>query len=329
MTEVRRLSTALALALVALRFCTGLHFYSEGTKKLSYNSGTGELTVNFSAEGFLKQAVGPLAGFFRGMVPSFYDWQQTLVQPREAGAAADDDQPPYAAWEERIEAGFRQQQEAFGKLSGITDEQRTASAERLEFRVQQLKDYLDGQAGDIAEYQHELWRLRQWEARPEAEGAPFQQERIAEKQAELGAQPLAWVKQAEGIERGFHDDLRALLTPEQEQAGLAEKAVRSLSNPQAIALNWMNVFITCVITAIGVCLMFGLLTRLAALGGAGFLLMVMATQPPWVEGAVTTMFFYQLVEVVALLVLCVAGAGQWAGLDALLRRWLFGANETR
>ena len=56
-------------------------------------------------------------------------------------------------------------------------------------------------------------------------------------------------------------------------------------------------------------------TRLAALGPIGFLLTVMSTQPPWVYGAETTYFYYQLVEVLALFVLFVLAAGQFAGLD--------------
>ena len=59
----------------------------------------------------------------------------------------------------------------------------------------------------------------------------------------------------------------------------------------------------------------GLFTRLASLVGALFLLSVMATQPPWVAGANTTYFFYQLVEVAALLLLAATSAGRWAGLD--------------
>ncbi len=62
-------------------------------------------------------------------------------------------------------------------------------------------------------------------------------------------------------------------------------------------------------------------TRLAALGGIVFLCMVISTQPPWVPGAVTTMFYYQLVEIFALGVLLASGAGRWAGLDFFLRAW--------
>ncbi len=62
-------------------------------------------------------------------------------------------------------------------------------------------------------------------------------------------------------------------------------------------------------------LMIGLFTRLSALALALFLMTVMATQPPWVPGAVTTVLNYQSVELVSLLALATSPVGRWAGLD--------------
>jgi uncharacterized membrane protein YphA (DoxX/SURF4 family) len=99
----------------------------------------------------------------------------------------------------------------------------------------------------------------------------------------------------------------------------------ALGDAQERKLHQQSVLVTCVILSIGACLLLGLLTRLAALAGIVFLCLVIATQPPWVPGAITTMFYYQLVEIFALGVLLVSGAGRWAGLDFFLRalwgRW--------
>jgi hypothetical protein len=46
-----------------------------------------------------------------------------------------------------------------------------------------------------------------------------------------------------------------------------------------------------------------------------FLGSVIASQPPWVAGALTTVFNYQAVEFVALLVLASSRVGRWGGLD--------------
>ncbi|HEX6964091.1 MAG TPA: hypothetical protein VF175_19640, partial [Lacipirellula sp.] len=71
----------LIVAIVLLRLATGWHFYREGTKKLSYNPDTGEVSLNFSAEGFLRNAVGPLRDNFRSWIPNFHNWEGLLAKP--------------------------------------------------------------------------------------------------------------------------------------------------------------------------------------------------------------------------------------------------------
>lgn len=85
------------------------------------------------------------------------------------------------------------------------------------------------------------------------------------------------------------------------------------------------------LTAVGVLLILGLFTRLASIGGIGFLLLFYLCNPPFVG------YFYSipsegsylvvnknLVELCALLVILVTGSGRFAGLDrivhGLLRR---------
>jgi len=84
------------------------------------------------------------------------------------------------------------------------------------------------------------------------------------------------------------------------------------------------------LTAIGACLLVGLCTRLAALGGAAFLVFVLLTQPPWptiyppapeVVGHALVVD-KNFVELVALLFLATTAVGRWGGLDFFLYRWL-------
>jgi thiosulfate dehydrogenase (quinone) large subunit len=79
------------------------------------------------------------------------------------------------------------------------------------------------------------------------------------------------------------------------------------------------------LTAVGVLLILGLFTRLASLGGIGFLLLFYLCNPPFVG------YFYSiptegsylvvnknLVELCALLVILVTGSGRFAGLDRIV-----------
>lgn len=84
------------------------------------------------------------------------------------------------------------------------------------------------------------------------------------------------------------------------------------------------------LTLVGLCLMLGLLTRLASLAGIAFILLFYLCNPPFVGYfyAIPTEGSYlvvnkNLVELCALVVILVTGSGRFAGLDRILHA-LFG-----
>lgn len=342
----------LIVAIVLLRLAIGWHFYREGTKKLSYNPSTGQVSLDFSAEAMLRHAVGPMGELIRSELPSFHNWEQDLATPwqsrpstpeelaeldkwkeqyaeRRAEAAENGKEPAlefppnlsYAKWATRIAADWRAAVDEIKSVEQLSDEQRTACEAALTDRLEQLSEYLAAEATAIEDWRHELWRLEEWKAAEGAEGLPFQEGRIAEKQAETTAASGGWIAQVRAIERGLHGDLRQVLNAEQvADAAVTGRYDATLADKKDVQLHRLNKGVTGLIIGVGVCLMLGLLTRLAALGGIAFLASVIATQPPWIAGADTTVFYYQLVEIAGLLVLLVSGAGRWAGLDYFFRR---------
>ena len=82
------------------------------------------------------------------------------------------------------------------------------------------------------------------------------------------------------------------------------------------------------LSAVGLCLMLGLFTPLAALGGAAFLLGFYLSMPPWPglpEGVTEGHYRYvnkNLIEMLACLVLASTPNGLWIGLDAFLFGWI-------
>jgi uncharacterized membrane protein YphA (DoxX/SURF4 family) len=87
---------------------------------------------------------------------------------------------------------------------------------------------------------------------------------------------------------------------------------------------WINQITMWGITAIGTCLIVGLFTRTACLGGAAFLLMVYLAMPalPWlpINPRAEGHYFFvnkNIIEMLALLVLATTHSGRWAGLDGL------------
>jgi uncharacterized membrane protein YphA (DoxX/SURF4 family) len=351
---VRRVATfgvGLTLALIFLRLCCGWHFYREGTKKLSWNPETRELNVAFSAEPFLRQAVGPVAQYIKEDLPNVYNWERYLAVPRQVRESTTEElearakweseyaarikeadkkkeprpiefppHSPYYDWASRIDKAWQAALDKFAAIDGLSKEQIAEAAQKLYVRREQLANYLAGEADAIAEWEHELWRLKNMEEDQGAVDLPFLGARIEEKRAETTAASAGWIAQVRDIEHGYLTDLRGLLTEEQEANDvIAAKVDAALVDANEQKLHRMNIAVTCIIIAVGACLMLGLFTRLAATVGIGFLLMVMATQPPWVVGADTKVFYYQLVEIAALAVLFASQAGRLAGLDYFIR----------
>ena len=339
------------LALLLLRLCMGWHFFSEGTKKLTYDQVNQEWDISVPTEVVFRNATGPFANFYKNQLPGFYDWENLLAVPAESkplteeqikerrdwasdyakrrATASKEDEPlpiefpehaPYRSWAEAITEGMRTKLEKFTKLSKVDDQQAAEAASLFEARHQQLADFLEEEASAIEEYQHELWRLQNLENQNGADNIPFRIERVATKRSEASALGGRLVTEVRGIERGFVADLLGVLTPEQRANKVFNKAATEvISDPKAIRLDRMNLMVTCLIIGVGVCLLLGLFTRLACVAGMVFLASVMLTQLPWVPGALADKFYYQLVEFMALLTLLVSGPWRLPSLDGLLR----------
>jgi uncharacterized membrane protein YphA (DoxX/SURF4 family) len=290
----------------------------------------GRYEVTFSAGGFLSQATGPLAAWYHDFVPNDHDWHTLLAMPRQDKPQDSSAAAPYQDWGDRIVKDWGAELAKVQTIAGLTEDQRAAAVSALNMRRQQLVDYLESEATAIKDYQHELWRLAQMRAEPEAD-VPYMKERIAAKQAELHGTPQKWLDQVNEFEQNYHDDLRNVLTDQQRVNASTTAAMdEAVTDPRAARLKSINKAVTMLTIGVGACLLLGFFTRLASLVGVAFLLGIIASQPPWAPDAVTTFFYYQCVEVMSLFVLAAVGAGRWLGLDSFsyaLWHRLFGHSE--
>ncbi|HEY4233663.1 MAG TPA: DoxX family protein [Lacipirellulaceae bacterium] len=341
----RQLGVGAVFALVLLRLAIGWHFFREGIAKLAYDDGQRQFHVAFSAESFLSQAKGPLADRFHVWAPSGHDWSKRLAVRHEDRAPTSDETadrakwfadyekrhadagakgepapvefPPFAPyhdWAIRIAEDWRAIVANVSSIAGLTDEQRQRAAQILKDRQQQLSDYLASQSDAIADYQHELWRLGDWRAMPEAANVPYLQKRIASKATETTAIATPWLNQVRDFEQKFIGDLHELLTPAQRSQAITTQSLEdALISSEQKQLERLNVGVTILTIAVGACLLVGFFTRSASLAGALFLLAVVATQPPWIADAAP--IYNQIVELAGLLVLGGTRAGRWFGLD--------------
>ncbi len=340
-------------ALVFLRLVIGWHFFSEGMKKFDYDAGSQEWQISpkFAAinEGFLNGAKGPLASFFQNQAPTTHDWRKHLpvakeMTPRDlekltawvtryvarrqkeltAGKPTVPefvDFVPGAAWAERIRSDWKQTAERFLALKQLSKAERAVGEAALLKQELNLADFLAENALDIQAYQHELWRVKQAKLETGATEIPFRTERLATKEAETARTPLRWVAEVKQFDTFLADDLKGVLSTEHRETTLADRVENIVADPQAKKMERNNRLVACVVTGAGLCLLAGIFTPLAALAAAGFLLLVMASQPPWVAGARAEFFYYQLAEFAALVLLAVSCAGKYAGLDGIIHRW--------
>lgn len=178
----------------------------------------------------------------------------------------------------------------------------------------QLTWYFDNHKEKILEYFHGLQRRaknREDAAREGVESLRGQRDKI---EAELVSMRAPWLAQIDQLWIDYDKALNDIATEEQREA---RSPVR-LGKPAVgfMDTNTIDRIVPYFDLVVGVLLILGLFTRLAALAGAGFLISIISTQWPLTPGAQPV--YYQTIEVLGLLVLAAVAAGQFAGLDNVL-----------
>jgi uncharacterized membrane protein YphA (DoxX/SURF4 family) len=310
--------------MVALRVVIGWHFFQEGLAH--------KRSSNWSSEGFLRQAKGPLAEYFKPYTAGFHKWDQLVAIPlaaepmtvanegepqgQKAEVAASDaagNSPVYGKWYQEIVHDWNGRQAEIANFYRFSDEQKQSSAAVLSQYVDKLTALLAKDEEEIAAYRHELYRNQQMASQPGAEEIPVERARLARREQNPTGEPgisssgsvAEWRSDVEALEAAWQHDVLALRSEEQVKLGQFVEAKSDLKKIDT-AMTWLLI-------GGGGLLMVGLFTRLAAVALAAFLVVVVASQPPWMAGTLDT--YFQGVECVALLVLASSHVGRWAGLD--------------
>jgi uncharacterized membrane protein YphA (DoxX/SURF4 family) len=311
-----------ALFLVLLRMAIGWHFFYEGIEKIysmpeGRNSFLARIlppppepppldktkgTPAFSAEGYLRNATGPLAPYFRQLVPDPESREKLQF--------------------DRLKAHWRADLDRFAGHYHFNDEQKAKAEQVLQDQVavaQQWFGDLDT-ARKIDDYFHAAEVFQKVESDPGAIAA-LRAEAYRDK-AQMEATRSELVRTIDGWTQALRGAWQQIATPDQ----LADYGpLPKVWTP----LDWINALTMYGLTAMGLCLILGLFTRLAALGGAVFLAMIYLSMPPWPGLPPSPMaeghYLFvskNLIEMIACLALVFLPTGQWAGLDALLFGWM-------
>ncbi len=173
-----------------------------------------------------------------------------------------------------------------------------------------------------ADYELLLEEIKEMEAALAGPVGPdYNKERLTYTYGKKAQALAALLSRAEAPLRAMEANTISKLTPEQMAKGpiSGEKSQTRLID---LANMWG-------LTLVGACLMLGLLTRFAALGGVGLLALYYFAMPPFLGYPQSPMLegHYlivnkNLIEALALLVIATSRVGRWGGLDAYLGAWV-------
>jgi uncharacterized membrane protein YphA (DoxX/SURF4 family) len=273
----------------------GWHFLYEGLYKIDT---TRKGDRPFTAEPYLRDSTGPLAPYYRGLVPDVNSMAK--LDPA------------------RLKASWAQEVDRLANHYHLDQKQREAAQAELK----KSEDYADIWFEDRdnqekrAKYFHELSEVVAVERNPQS--LAYQRELAAKRRKDLNVDRKALIADLDARGQTLRDAVTALATPEQRESAGSFR-------PPMSQLDWVNLATMWGLVAMGVCLMGGLLTRLAALAGAVFLAQIYMSMPPWpglpVNPTSTSHYLYinqNLIEMLACLALMCMPTGQWIGLDAVL-----------
>jgi len=239
--------------------------------------------------------------------------------------AADRPPTPYDPWLQAAKRDWQTDVDATAEFYKFDQAQKDKANKLLQVSFARLQEVPADYDPDIALYRALVARVAKLSSAPGAGEIPFEKARVAAAQknplgetgisgsaSPLSSAPPVWQAAALEVERLFHDQLDDLVTPEQRQLGYPATSNSRLRTIDT-ALGWT-------LMIVGGLLIAGLLTRLAAVVGALFLLSIICAQPPWLADSLQTFTYNQTVEMLALLVLAGVGAGRWGGLDYFVSR---------
>ncbi len=271
------------IGLVCLRLVIGWHFYMEGASKVRDGG--------FTSVGFLGGAKGPMADGFHGLLPDF-DGKMRL--------------------DKKTMTSIYQGYAAQAKQAYAFDDNQAKRADSVVAGLTNGLDAVYGQwSQQITEYNNGFDRIaannqdaKKWGV----ESLSKQREEIESKWRALAKPALTGVDQ---VTKAVQTQLVAIATPEQRQR-VGELSFADVgSGPMSVKL--VDKIIPIFDMSVGILLILGLCTQLAAWFAGLFLLSIVLTQFPGYPGTQPT--YYQAIEMVGCFVIAFTDAGRYFGLD--------------
>lgn len=293
-----------ATMLVLLRMTIGFHFYSEGTDK--------RISGKWSAKPFFANANGPFAEHYRGMV---WDWDGS-----------------YRLTPQLIMIRFAQFREQAATHYGFSEAQKAEAQNNYARAVELYEWVLESNASDLEEFEKGRDWMKGVSEKTSVNDIPAGVGSLGGQRGTLirdwQSKGAAALNEIDKIWANYEVDQNRVATREQAMAS----GYLAMIKPRTALMDTSQIdrIVPYFDIAIGLCLLLGLFTPVAALAAAGFLGSVFLSQLPPTSGPSSN--YYQLIESMACLVLAGTAAGRFAGLDYFIQlfiRRVFAPEESR
>jgi uncharacterized membrane protein YphA (DoxX/SURF4 family) len=309
--------------LVTLRLAIGWHFLFEGIEKLH--------SPSWSSEGYLREASGPLASKFRALAG---DGLAARLTPGSDGSFPAELNRDWQAYLNNFIAYYHLNDDQAQRAKATLDKEEAKTKTWLATSKKPVKlvspypppvDVEKTIPQRIQEYQAYEQKAREIEDSDLPVYGSVVHGKLLDAKKEANRMRAELRSDLAKQTADMRKALRGLLTPEQKEMGPPPEAVKRPVAEWGL-LEWTDAVVTYGLLAVGAGLILGVMTRLACLGGAMFLLMfylAMPAIPGWPESPkLEGHYFYinkTFIEALALLALATTRSGRWLGLDGLLQ----------
>ncbi len=288
-----------ALFLILLRIAIGWHFLYEGLDKYQ-STQRGERP--WSAEPYLRASTGPFAANFRELVPDVDGLDQLDL--------------------DKLKNAWQGELDRVGQAYGFDSEQKAKAEEALKAQTEKAEAWFNEpeNSDKVKKYRDDVTAINAREA--VLPPLSYERERLADRRKALEATRRELVGTVDGFGKAFKEAMTKQAKPEQLQRATPAKPMTQLD---MVNMTTMYGLIVC-----GACLILGLFTPLAALGGATLLAMFYFSMPPLQvgqpQGPNSEGHYWivnkNVVEFFACLLIAATPSGLWVGLDSLLFGWI-------
>jgi uncharacterized membrane protein YphA (DoxX/SURF4 family) len=334
-----------------LRIVIGWHYFYEGIHKF-------DPAADFSSKGFLGIAKGPTAELFYWMLPDINGTQRLVIAEIDVESKSTKDGKEIVKTEKRktfpvYEKAWDNYYQKFlkkHKLDNITaqkpdnkksneidgddeiDESQLKANQKYEIEsiynqyLDSLRTGAELQEKEILASQASLTRYKE-KTKSVQNDTTFEKKRRWDEMMKYRSEAERWIATLDNLSNSLQSDIARIIDPKLggENGEIITNPEKAwIPNPVANSqMRLLDLAVTYGLTAIGICLMIGFCTRLAALGAIAFLTCVILTTwpvpgyyPPLPSAVGNFLFISKdAVELVGLLVIAIIGAGKWGGLD--------------